>query len=111
MDATNFDTFIDTQTPSDLAQRGHAKSKRADLRIIGLALMVSTDFQIPLLSHLYPGNQNDAAMFRNFSETLVNRYRQFADQCDLITLVFDGGNTSKRTSSGSIKAITTSSLP
>jgi len=95
LDATNFDTFIDTQTPSDLAQRGHAKSKRADLRIIGLALMVSTDFQIPLLSHLYPGNQNDAAMFRNFSETLVNRYRQFADQCDLITLVFDGGNTSQ----------------
>jgi transposase len=95
LDATNFETFIDTQTPSDLAQRGHAKSKRADLRIIGLALMVSADFQIPLLSHLYPGNQNDAAMFRNFSETLVNRYRQFADQCDLITLVFDGGNTSQ----------------
>jgi transposase len=95
LDATNFDTFIDTQTPSHLAQRGHAKSKRADLRIIGLALLVSADFHIPLLSHLYPGNQNDTTMFRNFSETLVHRYRQFADQCDRITLVFDGGNTSQ----------------
>ncbi len=94
-DATNFDTFIDTQTKADLPQRGHAKSKRKDLRIIGLALLVSTDFHVPLLSHLYPGNQNDAAMFGNVTESLVARYRQFAKQCRHVTLVFDGGNTSK----------------
>jgi transposase len=94
-DATNFDTFIDTQTQADLPQRGHAKSKRKDLRIIGLALLVSTDFHVPLLSHLYPGNQNDAAMFGNVTESLVARYRQFAKQCRHVTLVFDGGNTSK----------------
>lgn len=94
-DTTNFDTFIDTQTKADLPQRGHAKSKRKDLRIIGLALLVSKDFHIPLLSHLYPGNQNDAAMFGSVTESLVARYRQFAKQCKHITLVFDGGNTSK----------------
>ena len=94
-DATNFDTFIDTQTNSVLAQRGHAKSKRTDLRIIGLALLVSTDFHVPLLSHLYPGNQNDAAMFSSVTASLVARYRQFAKECQHITLVFDGGNTSK----------------
>jgi transposase len=94
-DATNFDTFIDTQSKSILPQRGHAKSKRADLRIIGLALLVSTDFHVPLLSHLYPGNQNDAAMFSSITESLVARYRQFAKECQDITVVFDGGNTSK----------------
>jgi transposase len=94
-DATNFETFIDTQTPSELAQRGHAKSKRMDLRILGLALLVSTDFHVPLLSHLYPGNQNDASMFGSVTETLVSRYRQFAKDCEYITLVFDGGNTSQ----------------
>ncbi len=94
-DATNFDTFIDTQTPSELVQRGHAKSKRKDLRILGLALLVSTDFHLPLLSHVYPGNQNDAAMFGSVTESLVARYRQFAKQCEHVTLVFDGGNTSK----------------
>jgi len=94
-DATNFDTFIDTQTDSDLAQRGKAKSKRKDLRIVGLALLVSTDFHVPLLSHVYPGNQNDATMFGSVTEALVDRYRQFASQCQDITLVFDGGNTSK----------------
>jgi len=94
-DATNFDTFIDTQNASLLPQRGHAKSKRRDLRILGLALLVSTDFHVPLLSHLYPGNQNDAAMFSSLTESLVSRYRQFAKECEHITMVFDGGNTSK----------------
>jgi transposase len=94
-DATNFDTFIDTQNNAILPQRGHAKSKRADLRIIGLALLVSTDFHVPLLSHLYPGNQNDATMFSSITESLVARYRQFAKECQDITVVFDGGNTSK----------------
>jgi transposase len=94
-DATNFDTYIDTQTDCDLAQRGHAKSKRKDLRIIGLALLVSTDFHVPLLWHVYPGNQNDAAMFGSLTDRLVARYRQFAKNCNDITLVFDGGNISK----------------
>ena len=93
-DATNFDTFIDTQTDSQLAQRGHAKSKRSDLRIVGLALLVSTDFALPLLSHLYAGNQNDCTMFASVTDALVHRFRQFGQQCQHITLVFDGGNTS-----------------
>jgi transposase len=101
-DATNFDTFIDTQTKCDLPQRGHAKSKRKDLRILGLALLVSMDFHVPLLSsvfrrdkYVYPGNQNDATMFAGVTESLITRYRQFAKECEQITLVFDGGNTSK----------------
>jgi transposase len=94
-DATNFDTFIDTQTKCDIAQRGHPKSKRKDLRIIGLALLVSIDFHVPLLSHAYPGNQNDTTMFGSVMESLVARYRLFAKECEEITIVFDGGNVSK----------------
>jgi hypothetical protein len=33
-DTTNFDTHIATVTPGDLARRGHAKSKRSDLRVV-----------------------------------------------------------------------------
>lgn len=94
-DATNFDTYIDTQNTSTLPQRGHPKSKRKDLRILGLAILVSMDFHVPLFSHVYPGNQNDAAMFSSVTESLVARYRKFAEECEEITLVFDGGNTSK----------------
>lgn len=93
-DATNFDTYIDTQTPGDLAQRGHAKSKRKDLRIIGLALLVSADFHLPLLSYVYPGNHNDPTMFAGIVDELVERYKQLARECQDITLIFDGGNTS-----------------
>ena len=93
-DATNFDTYIDTQTNGELAQRGHAKSKRKDLRIIGLALLVSSDFHIPLLSYVYPGNHNDPTMFAGVVDELINHYKQFAKECQDITLIFDGGNTS-----------------
>jgi len=93
-DATNFDTFIDTKNPCTLVQRGHAKSKRSDLRILGLALLVSIDHDVPLLSHVYPGNQNDVTTFAQVTDSLVARYQQFAKECQHITLVFDGGNNS-----------------
>jgi transposase len=48
-DTTNFDTFIDTLTPGELARRGHAKSKRADLRVVGLGVLVSETGHVPLL--------------------------------------------------------------
>jgi hypothetical protein len=40
-DTTNFDTHIATTTKGELARRGHAKSKRSDLRVAGLAALVS----------------------------------------------------------------------
>ncbi|MGZ3415408.1 MAG: IS1634 family transposase, partial [Isosphaeraceae bacterium] len=59
-DATNFFTFIDTfNQRCTLAQRGHSKEGRAALRLVGLALLVTTDFHIPLCHHTYPGNQPD----------------------------------------------------
>ena len=54
-DTTNFDTHIATTTPGELAQRGHAKSKRKDLRVVGLATLVSETGHVPLLHRTYPG--------------------------------------------------------
>lgn len=94
-DCTNFDTFIDSRTPSELAQRGPAKSKRTDLRLIGLALLVSTDFNIPLFFQTYAGNQHDSVTFASVTEELVARYRLLAQNCEHISLVFDKGNNSQ----------------
>jgi transposase len=94
-DCTNFDTFVDSRTPAALPQRGHAKSKRSDLRVVGLALMVSTDFHVPLLSQVYPGNQPDAVTFGSLTEAIVERYRQLAGDLEHVTLVFDKGNNSE----------------
>ena len=93
-DATNFDTFIDSRTVSALTPWPREKQS-ADLRILGLALLVSTDYHVPLLAHPYPGNQNDAAMFSSLIETLISRCQQLAQDCEDVTLVFDGGNTSR----------------
>jgi transposase len=95
-DCTNFDTFIDSTNPAELPQRGHAKSKRMDLRIVGLALMVSVDGMIPLFSQTYAGNQTDAVTFGSVSDELVARYRLLAREAEHITLVFDKGNNSEK---------------
>src|SRR6266446_4641071 len=58
-DTTNFDTHIATVTPGKLARRGHAKSKRGDLRVVGLGLLVSETGHVPLLYRTYSGNGSD----------------------------------------------------
>ncbi len=95
-DATNFFTFIDTfNERSTLAQRGKGKEGRKALRIVGLALLVSADFQVPLLHRTYPGNRHDAPTFNSLCTSLVARYRALTEGAEHITLVFDKGNNSQ----------------
>jgi len=96
LDATNFFTFIDTfNERSTLAQRGKGKEGRGALRIVGLALLVSADFEVPLLHRTYPGNQHDAPTFNSLCASLVARYRELTDGAEHITLIFDKGNNSQ----------------
>jgi transposase len=95
-DATNFFTFIDTfNARSTLAQRGKSKEGRASLRIVGLALLVTADFHVPLLHHTYPGNQPDAPTFAGLADALVARCQQLVEGVEHVTLVFDKGNNSQ----------------
>ena len=93
-DTTNFFTYIDTDTKSDIPQRGHNKQKRNDLKQIGLALLVSRDHRIPLFHQVYSGNIHDSCQFASVIEELTMRYAEFARHCQDITLVFDKGNNS-----------------
>lgn len=94
-DATNFYTWMDTNTPSELAQRGHQKQHRSDLKSVGLALMVTTDFNIPLFHTVYPGNRNDAKEFQSITDELLARRTALQAACETMTLVYDKGNNSK----------------
>ncbi len=95
-DATNFFTFIDTfNDRSTLAKRGKNKEGRAALRIVGLALLVTADFHVPLLHDTYPGNRNDASTFASLTERLVARCKVLSDAVEHVTLVFDKGNNSQ----------------
>lgn len=92
-DTTNFFTFLaTTNNRSDLAQRGHSKQKRHDLRQIGLALLVTKDFQIPLFHKVYPGNIPDVCLFPQLTDELVERYKKVTGKEPEATLVFDKGN-------------------
>jgi len=94
-DTTNFFTFLATTNDRcDLAQRGRNKQKRHDLRQLGLALLVSGDFQIPLLHCLYKGNTPDVSLFPHLSDQLVDRYEKATGSQPEATLVFDKGNVS-----------------
>ena len=95
LDMTNFATYIDSANPkAPIAQRGHAKQKRTDLRIVGVGLVVSVDGGLPLVSHAYAGNKPDVTQFPVLVNELVARFEAVAGGRDDLTLVFDAGQNS-----------------
>lgn len=96
-DATNFFTFIGSfNSRAKLVQRGHSKEGRDSLRILGLALLVTADGEVPLLHHIYAGNQADSSIFSRLSAELMRRCRALGRGICDITLIFDKGNNSKK---------------
>jgi transposase len=95
-DTTNFFTHLDTTNAhSQLAQRGHSKQRRHDLRQLGLALMVSEEGQIPLGHALYEGDRADVKSFSALLEPLRRRLASLTSQPQQLTLVFDQGAESQ----------------
>ena len=81
LDMTNFATFIDTSNDrAPIAQRGHAKQKRNDLRLVGLGLVVTRDGAVPIVSHAYAGNRPDVTQFSTVLDELTSRYRTLIDK-------------------------------
>ena len=76
LDMTNFATFIATANDkAPVAQRGKAKQKRADLRLVGLGLVVTRDGGIPLAWHAYPGDRPDVTQFPTMIDQLRGQYQ------------------------------------
>jgi transposase len=91
-DTTNFFTFVDsTNQRTTLAQRGHNKNGRHDLRQLGLALVVSEQGQIPLAHTLYQGARADVRTFQDILAPLRRRLDKLVAQSAQMTLVFDQG--------------------
>ena len=115
LDMTNFATYIDsTNDKAPIAQRGRAKQKRADLRLVGLGLVVTRDGGVPLVAHAYPGNRPDVTQFAQVIDLLTARHRAAAQTTSQtatsetatsqtatsegtpeITVVFDAGQNSR----------------
>jgi len=95
-DTTNFFTYIaSTNTKPKLPQRGHSKQKRSDLRLFGLALLVSRDGQLPLYSEVYEGNKVDSKLFPDALSRIRKRLADLSADIEGLTVVYDKGNLSK----------------
>jgi transposase len=102
LDMTNFATFIDTGNgKAPIAQRGNAKQKRADLRLVGLGLVVTRDGGIPLTWRAYPGSKPDVTQFPDMITQLRGRYQAVCAAAGIpaaaadMTVVFDAGQNSE----------------
>ena len=96
-DSTNFFTFIDTfNERTELAQRGNNKQKRMDLRQLSLALFEDRETSLPLYHRCYAGNQHDTRAFPVAWQAFMTEWLGTVGRAgEQLTLVFDGGNTSK----------------
>lgn len=103
LDMTNFATYIDsTNDKAPIAQRGKAKQKRTDLRLVGLGLVVTRDGGVPLVAHAYPGDRPDVTQFATVVDQLITRHTALAADADRagdapaqVSVVFDAGQNSE----------------
>ena len=102
LDMTNFATFIATGNgKAPVAQRGKAKQKRSDLRLVGLGLVVTRDGGIPLTWHAYPGDRPDVTQFTAMIDQLFARYEAVTAAAGIpasaadMTVAFDAGQNSE----------------
>ena len=95
LDMTNFATFIDSaNTRAPIAQRGKAKQKRSDLRLVGLALVVTRDGGVPVVWHPYAGNRPDVTQFTGVLDELVARWEALGGDPSELTVAYDAGQNS-----------------
>ena len=95
LDMTNFATFIDSANDrAAIAQRGKAKQKRHDLRLVGLALVVTCDGAVPVVSQPYPGNRHDSTQFTGLLDEIVARWQALGGDPAELTITYDSGQNS-----------------
>jgi transposase len=92
-DTTNFYTYIaSTNTRNQLAQRGHNKQGRHNLRQVGLSYVLDGEHGLSLCHHVYPGNVPEVEEF----STSLTRITRMLDQNQIaretVTLVLDKGS-------------------
>ena len=92
-DATNFYTYIaSNNTRNQLAQRGHNKQGRHNLRQIGLSYVLDGEQGLSLCHHVYRGDTPDVEEFSVALARIVGLLDRNQIARDTVTLVFDKGS-------------------
>jgi hypothetical protein len=91
-DPTNLYTFIASENERNtMAQRGHNKHRRHDLRQVGLTLLTTRTHQLPLLHYTYAGDRPDARTTRELAERLRLCFDAVLKRASRVTLIYDRG--------------------
>src|SRR5205823_13034126 len=89
-DTTNFYTYIaSTNTRNQVAQRGHNKQGRHNLRQVGLSYVLDGENGLSLCHHVYPGNVADAEEFSVALARIVALLERHGRPRDTVTPVVD----------------------
>src|SRR6202166_631554 len=92
-DTTNFYTYIaSTNTRNELAQRGHNKQGRHNMRQVGLSYVMDGDNGLSLCHHVYPGNRADAEELPEALSRIGTLLERNQIARDSVTLVLDKGS-------------------
>ena len=94
-DTTNYYTYLDSRTPSELAKRGHNKASKHHLRQVGLALITERASGIPIYYRSYAGNQHDARFFQLHLDEILEKLTAMGVAPRALTLIFDKGMNSE----------------
>jgi transposase len=112
-DPTNFFTFSKggrgwrDGKGSEFLRFGHSKENRHDKRQVAFWLICDRDSGVPLFHYTYPGNCQDAGIFKEMpkqegietAESVPTRVVRFLNSLNLdpkeVTMVFDNGNLSE----------------
>ena len=97
LDMTNFST---EQQPSQydpnrlLPRTGHPKSGNFQAKLVGLATAVSEQF-LPVFHEVYPGNKNDAELFQEIVDSMVEHLLKLGVASEDLVFIFDKGANSE----------------
>jgi hypothetical protein len=92
-DTTNFYTYIaSTNTQNHLAQRGHNKQGRHNLRQVGLSYVLDGEHGLSLCHHVYAGDIPDVEEFSVALARMLRMLDQNQIGRETVTLVFDKGS-------------------
>ena len=92
-DTTNFYTYVaSTNTRNELAQRGHNKQGRHNLRQVGLSYVLDGERGLSLCHHVYPGNVADSDEMPEALARIGTLLDRNQIPRETVTLVFDKGS-------------------
>ena len=77
-----------------MAQFGHSKENRNNLRIINVSLASTLQNGVPIFHQTYEGNIQDAKHFKDAIKNIIERCKNLNQSVPNVVLIFDKGNHS-----------------